>query len=138
MEGDNYKMMKNLGIRRTLDLPFEEAVERITARLKEQGFGVLTEIDLQAALKKKLGIDVRRYLILGACNPGFASRALEGEVEIGLLLPCNVIVYATDDGKVTVSAIDPQAMMSLARNEALEELAREVRERLEKAVAGLA
>ena len=97
----------------------------------------MTEIDMQATLKKKLGVDIRKYVILGACNPNLANRALQSEVEIGLLLPCNVIVYETDEGKVTVSVIDPQAMMAMTENEGLEVVAVEARERLEKALAGL-
>ncbi len=130
-------MEKSYGIRKTLDAPFEEALEKITARLKEQGFGVLTEIDIKATFKKKLDIDFRRYIILGACNPNLAHRAFQNELEIGLLLPCNVIVYETDDHKTTVSVIDPIMMMGVTDNKALGEVAIEARGRLEKALNAL-
>ncbi len=130
-------MMNKYGMRKTLDLPFEEALEKITALLKEQGFGVLTKIDMKAALKEKLGVDIRKYVILGACNPNLAQQALREELEIGLLLPCNVIVYETDDHESTVSAVDPRMMMSVTGNEALDPVAREAGRRLEKAIEGL-
>ena len=110
------------GITTRLDLPYEKAVERTRAALKEEGFGVLTEIDVKATLKKKLNADFRKYVILGACNPPLAHRALQAELEIGLLLPCNVIVYEEDGGTV-VSAFDPMVAMSMAENPALAEVA---------------
>ena len=94
------------GIRRKLDMGFDEARARIEEELKKEGFGVLTEIDVKATLKKKLDVNYRRYNILGACNPAFAHKALELEREVGLLLPCNVIVYEDDDGKTVVSAMN--------------------------------
>ena len=130
-------MMNKYGMRKTLDLPFEEALEKITGLLKEQGFGVLTKIDMQATLKEKLGVDIRRYVILGACNPNLAQQALREELEIGLLLPCNVIVYETDDHRSTVSAVDPRMMMSVTDNEALDPVAKDAGERLKAAVNGL-
>jgi uncharacterized protein (DUF302 family) len=130
-------MPNNYGIRRTLDVPLEEAIERITVQLKEQGFGILTEIDMKATLKKKLDVDIRRYVILGACNPQLAYKAFQNELEIGLLLPCNVIVYETDDRKSTVSFIDPLMMMGVTESEALGEMAIEARKRLDKALDAL-
>ncbi len=100
------------GIRRKLDMDFDEARIRIEEELKKEGFGVLTEIDVQATLKKKLDIDYRRYNILGACNPPFAHKALELEREVGLLMPCNVIVYEDDDGKTVVSAMNVEMAMA--------------------------
>ena len=113
-----------------LDLPFEEAIAAVVEALKSEGFGVLTEIDVQATLKEKLGVEFRRYQILGACNPPFAHRALELEDKIGLMLPCNVIVQELGDGKVEVAAIDPLASMRAVENAALGELGAEVREKL--------
>ena len=113
-----------------LDLPFEEAIPAVVEALKSEGFGVLTEIDVQATLKEKLGVEFRRYQILGACNPPFAHRALELEDKIGLMLPCNVIVQELGDGKVEVAAIDPLASMRAVENAALGELGAEVREKL--------
>jgi uncharacterized protein (DUF302 family) len=123
-------------LRARLDLPYAQAVERVTAALKDQGFGVLTEIDVQATLKKKLGVDFRKYVILGACNPPLAHQALNADLEIGLLLPCNVIVYE-DDGASVVAIIDPIAMLEVAGNPALETVAREARARLRRVIAAL-
>ena len=121
------------GYSRDVDLGFDDAVERTKAALKEQGFGVLAEIDIQAAMKEKLGLDLPPHLILGACNPHLAHRALEAEPEISLLLPCNVVVRERD-GRVEVAAIDAERMMSFVGNPALEPIAREASERLRKAV----
>lgn len=111
------------GITVALNLDYDKAVEQTVAALKEQGFGVLTEIDVKATLKEKLDVDFRRYVILGACNPPLAFRALSTEREVGLLLPCNVIVYENDDGNVTVSAMNPMSAMTLYDNPALHEVA---------------
>ena len=127
---------KGYGLTTRLDLPYEEAVERTKAALGEEGFGVLTEIDVKATLKKKLDADFRKYVILGACNPPLAHRALQAELEIGLLLPCNVIVYEEDGGAV-VSAIDPLAAMSMAENPALEEVATTVNAKLRRVIETL-
>jgi len=116
--------------RTKVDLPYEAAVEKVTAALKGEGFGVLTEIDVQATLKKKLGADFRRYIILGACNPPLAHRALQTEMEIGLLLPCNVIVYEADGGSV-VSIVDPIAMLGVVDSADLQAVADEARTRLQ-------
>ena len=127
----------NYGFATTLDVPFTEAVEKTTAALKTEGFGVLTTIDVQATMKEKLGVDGNPYMILGACNPALAHRAIEAEPEIGLLLPCNVIVHE-HDGQTVVSIVDPRAMLSVAPgNEALAAVALEATERLQKVVAAL-
>lgn len=127
------------GMSTTVDLPWEEAVERVRDALKEQGFGVLTEIDVRATLKEKLDADFRPYVILGACNPPLAKRALETEPEIGLLLPCNVVVYEADGpDRSVVSAMDPEAALGLAGNDALRGVASEVRTRVRNALASVA
>lgn len=131
-------MSTDLGLNVTLAVPYEEAIEKATAALKEEGFGVLTEIDVKATLKKKLDVDFRRYVILGACNPNLAYRALQTELDLGLLLPCNVIVYETDDGQSRVSIIDPLFMVSVADNESLQEVAGQARERLSRVTEKLA
>lgn len=117
--------------RTKLNLPYEQAIEKVTAALKAEGFGVLTEIDVKATLKKKLDVDFRRYVILGACNPKLAHQALNSELEIGLLLPCNVIVYEEDGGSV-VSIVDPIAMLGVVGNPALDAIATEARTRLRR------
>jgi len=121
---------------RDLDAPFSEVVERVTASLAEEGFGVLSEIDVQAAMREKLGEEVGEYLILGACNPQLAHRGLGVEPDLGVLLPCNVIVRATDSG-TRVAAMEPLAAMKLAGNDDLEPIAGEARERIERAVSNL-
>ncbi len=126
----------NLALRVKLNIPYEQAVERVTAALKEEGFGVLTEIDVKATMKKKLDVDFRKYVILGACNPPLAHRALTTELEIGLLLPCNVIVYQEDGGSV-VSIVDPISMLGVVQNPALEPVADEARARLQRVAQAL-
>lgn len=121
------------GIRRLVGTSFEDTLERTREVLKDAGFGVLTEIDMQAKLKEKLNKDFRKYAILGACNPGFAFEALEKDLDIGLLLPCNVIVYETDDGTV-VSAIDPEKAMSIADVPGLDTIASQVGAKLRSAI----
>jgi len=111
---------------------FDEAVQRVTQALKEQGFGVISDIDVQATMKEKLGIEGQPYRILGACNPSLAHRALEADPDIGLLLPCNVVVRKGGENKVTVSFMDPEAVLSLVNKNEIEELGNEVRQRLEK------
>jgi uncharacterized protein (DUF302 family) len=123
--------------RRRLEMGYDEALAQLPAALKTEGFGVLTEIDVQDTLRKKLGAEFRRYRILGACNPELAHRALQIELEIGLMLPCNVIVYEADDGKAVVSAIDPTQTVGGADNPRLTELAGIVRDKLARALARL-
>ena len=129
--------MTAFGIQKTLDLGFDETLAKVPEALKAEGFGVLTEIDVQATLKKKLDVDFRRYRILGACNPPFAHRALQHSLDVGMLMPCNVIVYETDDGKTVVSAVDPMQTMAAQGDAAIQPLAEEVRRRLERVVASL-
>jgi uncharacterized protein (DUF302 family) len=116
---------------------YEEAIDKVTSELKNEGFGILTEIDVKETLKKKLDVDFRRYKILGACNPPFAYQALLSEDKIGLMLPCNVIVQENADGLVEVSAIDPIASMQAVENPALEEIATQVRAKLQKVISNI-
>lgn len=131
-------MTTDYGFRTTLNVPYKEAIERTTAALKEEGFGVLTEIDVQATLKKKLDADFRRYIILGACNPKLAYQALQNELEIGLLLPCNVIVYETNENQSMVSIVDPISMLGVVEKDELEGVANEAKARLSRVVKKLA
>jgi len=119
----------------TTDKTYEETLEKVTSELKKEGFGVLTEIDVKETLKKKLDVDFHRYKILGACNPPFAYQALLSEDKIGLMLPCNVIVQETPDGKVEVSAIDPVASMQAVDNQELGGIALQVREKLRNVIS---
>lgn len=121
------------GYTKKTSLPFNEAVEKTKEELAKEGFGVLTEIDVKATMKKKLNLDYDNYLILGACNPQFAHQALQTEKEIGLLLPCNVIVYE-DKKDIYVSAILPSSAMSVVENDKLEEISKEVENKLKKAI----
>ena len=120
----------------TVSTPYAETVEAVKAALGEQGFGVLTEIDIKATLKKKLDVDVPAQVILGACRPPLAYQSLQAEPSIGLLLPCNVVVRETEDGTV-VEAVDPQTMVQMTDNGDLQKVADEAKERLEKALASL-
>ncbi len=122
---------------KTVQGGFEEVLPRVVEAFKKEGFGVLTEIDVRETLKKKLGVEFRKYRILGMCNPPFAYKALQTEDKIGTMLPCSVAVQETPDGRVEVAAIDPQASMQAVGNPALNGIAAEVRERLARAVAGL-
>jgi uncharacterized protein (DUF302 family) len=126
----------NYGFSRTVDASFDEATERTREALKTEGFGVLSEIRLDEKLKEKLGVDFRRYVILGACNPSLAYKTLQEEINVGLLLPCNVVVYEADDkDKSVVAAIDAKAMLSvIGEKPGIEETAREVNERLQRAL----
>jgi len=124
-------------ISKKVDYSYDEAIEKIKESLKEQGFGVVTEIDMQAILKTKIDKDIPPYTILGACSPNYAYHAVQTEDNIGLMLPCNVLVREDKDGKVDVSAIDPLEAMKPVNNENLEEMAGEVRDKLELAVKNL-
>ncbi len=128
--------MAEYGMSARLGMPYEQAVKAAKEALKSEGFGVLTEIDVKATLKKKLDVDFRKYIILGACNPPMAYKALSTELEIGLLLPCNVIVYEEGDGSV-VSAIDPIEAMAVVDNPKLKPVAEQVRAKLERVIHSL-
>ena len=122
---------------RMLSVPFEESLTRATDLLKAEGFGILTEIDVSATLKKKIGVDYPAYRILGACNPSLAHEALMLENKVGTMLPCNVVVRDAGDGKTEVAAIDPVASMQAIDNPALKQAAGQIRAKLEKVIAGL-
>ena len=124
-------------IGKKVELSYDEALEKVTVELKKEGFGVLTEIDVKKTLKEKLDVDVPRYKILGACNPPFAHKALEAEPEVGLLLPCNVIVYESEDGLTNVAAINAEAMLSIVGRDDIQPLAEEVNERLKRVMDNL-
>jgi len=118
-------------------MSFDEAVLSVTEELKKEGFGILSEIDVTATLKKKLNVDFRNYKILGACNPAFAYRALLAEPTIGTMLPCNVIVQELDDGKIEVAAVDPLASMQAVQNRKLQSIAEEIQLKLKKVIEQL-
>jgi uncharacterized protein (DUF302 family) len=120
-----------------VDLSFDQAIAKVTEILKEEGFGVLTEIDVKDTLKKKLDVDFKKYRILGACNPSFAHKALQAEDKIGVMLPCNVIVEEHEDGKVEVSAVNPVASMQAVSNDDLHSIAGQVRDKLDKVIGNL-
>jgi uncharacterized protein (DUF302 family) len=122
---------------KTLDMSFDAAIQKVTEELKKEGFGVMTEIDVKAALKKKIDVDFRKYQILGACNPSYAHKALLAEDKIGTMLPCNVIVQETEDGKIEVAAIDPVASMQVIKNENLREIASEVQAKLKQVIENI-
>ena len=121
---------------KTLKSGFDETITKVTDALQKEGFGVLTEIDVKATLKKKLDVDFKPYRILGACNPSFAHQALKNEDKIGVMLPCNVIIIQQEDG-VEVSAVDPMASMQAVKNEALGQIAGEVQQKLKNVIDGL-
>lgn len=120
-----------------LKISFYDAIVRITEALKNEGFGILTEIDVQATLKKKLDVDFRKYKILGTCNPPFAYKALQAEDKIGLMLPCNIVVQENSDGSVEVAAIDPLESMKAVKNEKLADVASEVQRKLKNVIESL-
>jgi uncharacterized protein (DUF302 family) len=122
---------------KTVDDSFDDAIERVTKHLADAGFGVLTTIDVSATMKKKIDVDMPRYTILCACNPGFAYKAIQAEDKIGTMLPCNVIVKETADGKVEVAAVDPMASMMAVQNETLGGIASEVQGMLKNVIEGL-
>ncbi len=119
------------------NVSFDEAIKKVTEELKKEGFGILTEIDVQATLKKKLDVDFRKYRILGACNPPFAYKALQAELLIGTMLPCNVVVMEMDDGKVRVNAVDPKASMMAVGNKDLNSVAIQIQQKLKTVIDNL-
>lgn len=129
--------MSQYAFGRTVGMGFDQAVQRVTEELAKVGFGVLSDIDVQATMKKKIGLEMPPYRILGACNPGYASRAIAAEPQIGALLPCNVVVRQDAAGQVHVEAMDPRAVLQLVDNPAVPELANEVRGKIEQALAAL-
>lgn len=119
---------------KTVDYNFDQVIDKITEALKKEGFGILTEIDVKETFKKKLDVDFRKYRILGACNPNMAFQAIQHEPQIGTMLPCNVIVQELENGKVEVSAVDPVASMMAVKNDKLGEVAKDVRNKLQKVI----
>lgn len=130
-------MPQPYGIRTTVKGSYEDTIPRVTDALKQEGFGILTQIDVKDTLKKKLNVDFAKYVILGACNPPLAHKALSSETEIGLLLPCNVIVYEGKDDKTVVAAQDPDAALGIVGNPALTPIAKDARERLVRVIESL-
>jgi uncharacterized protein (DUF302 family) len=128
--------MAEFRIQKKTNLTFEQALAKVPEALKSEGFGVLTQVDVQATLKEKIGVDFRRYRILGACNPKLAFRALSSELEVGVMMPCNVIVYEGDDGKAVVTAIDPMATIA-STHPGLNVIAGEVKFGLQRALAAI-
>ena len=124
--------MSAYGFNVTVKGNMEQVVKKVVEALQTEGFGVLTEIDVQATLKKKLNIDRKPYRILGACNPGYAHQALDAEPDIGLLLPCNVVVREEDDGSIDVGFMDPEAVLGLVKSDAVRKIGKEVRTKLER------
>ena len=128
---------KNFGITQVLNTSYEEALVKVQEALKEEGFGVLTTIDVQSTLKKKLNVNFRKYAILGACNPPYAFQALQTDLDVGLFLPCNVIIYETDDFNVYVSAINPLSVLGVIQNEKLGIIAEAVLTKLQKVMENI-
>jgi len=127
----------SLGFSKIVDLEFDQALQKVKAELKKEGFGILTEVDVKATMKKKLDIDYRPYHILGACNPPLAHKSIQAEPQIGLLLPCKLIVYVNEDDKTVVAAVDPAKMMQGVENEDLSKVARIVQEKFRKVLKEL-
>jgi uncharacterized protein (DUF302 family) len=127
-------LSKNYGFSKKVDLSYNDAIKKVTEELKKEGFGVLTEIDVKQTLKKKLDVDFKPYKILGACNPPSAYKALQHEEQIGLMLPCNVIVYVNDNGDTIVAAIDPIASMQAVNNPQLAEVAKAIQKKLKSVI----
>jgi uncharacterized protein (DUF302 family) len=129
---------KNFGFARVLNISFDEALIKVQETLKDEGFGVLTNIDVQSTLKKKLDVDFRKYVILGACNPPYAFQALQADLDVGLLLPCNVIIYETDENNVYVSAMNPVSVLGVIQNQELRNIADGVSVKLQKVMENVA
>lgn len=127
----------NYGFSKVVNLSYEEAIEKVTEELKKEGFGVLTEIDVKETLKKKLDVEFKPYKILGACNPPFAYKSLQAEEQIGLMLPCNVIVYVNDSSETVVAAINPIASMQAVKNDKLGKVAEVIQSKLKKVISNL-
>lgn len=125
-------------IRTEVDGGFDDVLDAVQDALSEEGFGVLSDIDIGGTLEEKLGVDFRRYRVLGACNPPLAFEGLSEEIELGTLLPCNVVVYEGDEGDVVVTAVDPEKLIPVTENPALDHIASEIRERLVRALDSLA
>jgi uncharacterized protein (DUF302 family) len=129
--------MSDETLTRRLEATYEEALAKVSEALKGEGFGILTKIDVKETLKEKIDVDFRRYKILGACNPPFAHEALQQDLDAGVMLPCNVLVYEEDDGRTKVLAVDPTATVASMGNPALADLAGRVKEKLQRAIAAL-
>jgi len=129
--------MAAMGLRRETHQSYDEVLAALPELLKSEGFGVITEIDMRETLRRKIGVDIRRYRILGACNPHFAHEALASDLDVGIMLPCNVAVYEADDGRAVVATVDPVKVMAAHGSPALTALAAKVRERLEKVLGKL-
>ena len=129
--------MSKYAFGKTVGLSFDQATEAVTQALAKEGFGVLTEIDVQATLKRKLDVDFKKYVILGACNPPLAWQGFQAEPDIGLLLPCNVVVYEEDAARSRVAVLDPVVQLGITGRDDIEPLAREARQRLERALSAL-
>ena len=132
------EQVKNYAFSTVLDMTYEDAVSKVTDALREEGFGVLTEIDVKATLKKKLDKEFRKYVILGACNPPYAYRSLEADLNVGLLLPCNVIVYETDDKTAYVAAINPVFALEIIQSQELKNIAEEIAGKLKRVIEQVA
>lgn len=128
--------MMQYGFSKTVDMPYEQTIEKVATELKKEGFGVLTSIDVKETLKQKIDVDFKKYVILGACNPPIAHKALQEEEELGLLLPCNVIVYEKDN-KTRISIFDPMVMTWIMENDNIKPIATEVQERLQRVLAAV-
>ena len=137
IKGANKMEQTNYGFTKIVNLGYEEAIEKVTEELKKEGFGVLTEIDVKETLKKKLDVEFKPYKILGACNPQFAYKSLQAEEQIGLMLPCNVIVYVNDSSETIVAAINPIASMQAVKNDKLGEVAEVIQSKLKKVISNL-
>ena len=129
--------MSSYEISTIITLNYDESIKKVIEALKKEGFGILTEIDVKATLKKKLDVDFERYIILGACNPPFAKKVLDIDRSIGLLLPCNVVVQELKDGTTKVSAFDPEAMLVLVNNPQIQPIAQEIKHKLQNAIHSL-
>jgi uncharacterized protein (DUF302 family) len=127
----------NYGFSKVVNIGYQEAIEKVTEELKKEGFGVLTEIDVKETLKKKLDVEFKPYKILGACNPPFAYKSLQAEEQIGLMLPCNVIVYVNDSSETVVAAINPIVSMQSVKNDKLDEVAEAIQSKLKKVISNL-